>query len=303
MSFYWKPYVPVAQRRATAAKQMAKLAKTGHPVSPVKIEGRTIASTFWGKAWCKNLEAYSDYENRLPRGRTYVRNGSVVDLQIDKGKVTASVSGSSLYKIDIKIKPLDSARWKQIQRACAGEINSIVELLQGRLSAAVMGIVSNPENGLFPKPAEISMDCSCPDWADLCKHLAATLYGIGARLDEKPELLFHLRGVNPEELISETSAAQAIQQTGDDQTKPAIAESELAQVFGIEIDTSAPQPAPAAKIPKRAKTQETPRKPSLSSVKKNRAAKKTKRAPAKSQKKKTAKIAKIARAHFKTQKT
>jgi uncharacterized Zn finger protein len=269
---------------------MAKLSKAGHPVSPVKIAGRAIATTFWGQAWCENLEAYSDFENRLPRGRTYVRNGSVVDLQIDKGKVTARVSGSSLYSIDIKIKPLDTARWKQIQRECAGKIDSIVELLQGRLSSAVMGVVSNPQNGLFPKPAEISMDCSCPDWADLCKHLAATLYGVGARLDEKPELLFLLRGVDPAELISETSAAQAIQQTADGQTKPAIAESELAQVFGIEIDTPAAQPAPAAPVPKSAKAKKTSSKPGKSPVKRARAAKNIKPVPSKSRNKKAARL-------------
>jgi uncharacterized Zn finger protein len=239
---FWKPYVPVAQRRAAAAKHTAKLAKSGHAVSPVRLEGRTIARTFWGKAWCRNLEAYSDYSNRLPRGRTYVRNGSVVDLQISKGKITSLVSGSSLYKISIEIKPLAPKHWKQIQTACAGKIDSVIELLQGRLSDAVMKIVTDTECGLFPKPAEISMDCSCPDWAGLCKHLAATLYGVGARLDEKPELLFLLRGVDPVELISRTSASQAIQQAVGDSSKPAIAESDLADVFGIELDASAPAP-------------------------------------------------------------
>ena len=291
MNFFWRPYVPVAQRRAEAAKQMAKLAKSGHPVSPVKIEGRTIARTFWGKAWCENLESYSDYENRLPRGRTYIRNGSVVDLQIAKGAVTARVSGSELYKIDIKIKPLDKALWKRVQADCAGKIQSILELLQGKLSSAVMEIVTHPQNGLFPKPAEISMDCSCPDWADLCKHLAATLYGVGARLDQKPELLFLLRGVDPADLISQASAAQAVQQTAEAQAQPAIAESELSEVFGIEVDTVAPQPAPAAKISKparRAAPQTPAPKPGKPAVKRKPAAKAARRSPVKAKTKKNA---------------
>jgi uncharacterized Zn finger protein len=138
-SFGWRPYVPVAQRRANAARELAKLnRKTGQAALPVVLAGRTIAGTFWGKAWCDNLEAYSDYANRLPRGRTYVRNGSVVDLQISKGRVTAQVAGSSLYKLDIKIKPLAPALWKAIQTECAGQIDSLIELLQGKLSAAVM---------------------------------------------------------------------------------------------------------------------------------------------------------------------
>ena len=170
MSWYsFKPYVPVAQRRAQAARELAKLSKKdGLAASPVLLEGRKIASTFWGKAWCDNLEAYSDFENRLPRGRTYVRNGSVVHLEVTQGKVTARVSGSSLYKIEIKIKPLAPTLWKSIQNECAGKIDSLIELLQGKLSSSVMQIVTRPERGLFPTPKEIELDCSCPDWADLC---------------------------------------------------------------------------------------------------------------------------------------
>jgi len=220
-SYYgWGPYVPVARRRANAERELAKLSKkSGALVSPVVLEGRTIARTFWGKAWCDNLEAYSDFANRLPRGRTYVRNGSVVDLRIAPGRVTARVAGSDLYNIEIKIKPLTAKLWKSIQSECAGKIDSLMELLQGRLSSAVMEIVTRPERGLFPTPREIELDCSCPDWADLCKHVAASLYGVGARLDQKPELLFLLRGVDAADLISRASAAEAVRQS----TRAAVA--------------------------------------------------------------------------------
>ena len=244
-SYGWRPYVPVAQRRAKADRELAKLSKkSGALVSPVVLEGRTIARTFWGKAWCDNLEAYSDFANRLPRGRTYVRNGSVVDLQIAQGKVMARVAGSELYKIEIKIKPLAPKLWKSIQTECAGKIDSLMELLQGRLSAGVMEIVTRPERGLFPTPREIDLDCSCPDWADLCKHVAASLYGVGARLDQKPELLFLLRGVDAADLISRASAAEAVRQSTRADGAPAMSESELADVFGIELAPPSAIPSP-----------------------------------------------------------
>jgi uncharacterized Zn finger protein len=269
-SYGWRPYVSAAERRAKAARETAKLArKTGRAASPIVLEGRKIASTFWGKAWCNNLEAYSDYENRLPRGRTYIRNGSVVDLQINKGNVCALVSGSELYRIEIKIKPLAPGLWKSIQTECAGKIDSLIELLQGKLSSAVMQIVTRPEKGLFPTPKEIDLDCSCPDWADLCKHVAASLYGVGAKLDQNPALLFLLRGVDPADLISKASAAEAVRQTAAtaDGT-PVMSEAEVADVFGIdlapasavsvyavELPASPPTPAPRPEsAPKRKPT-------------------------------------------------
>src|SRR5438132_4668999 len=198
----WRPYVPVAKRRAQAAREAAKRTKKGQTVSPVVIDGRTIAKTFWGKAWCDNLERYSDYSNRLPRGRTYVRNGSVVDLRIAPGAVTALVSGSELYDIEVKVVAVPKARWTAVCRDCAGAIDSLVELLQGRFSKGVMERICQEKTGLFPSPSEITFTCSCPDWASMCKHVAAVLYGIGARLDEKPDLLFALRKVDHQALIA-----------------------------------------------------------------------------------------------------
>jgi uncharacterized Zn finger protein len=249
-SFGWKPYVPVAERRAQAARELAKLAKkTGLVASPVLLEGRKIANTFWGKAWCDNLEAYSDFASRLPRGRTYVRNGSVVHLQVSPGKIIARVSGSELYQIEIKIKPLAADLWKSIQVECAGKIDSLMELLQGKLSSSVMQIVTRQERGLFPTPKEIGLDCSCPDWADLCKHVAASLYGVGARLDQHPELLFLLRGVDPADLISQASAAETVRQTAQTGNAAAMSETEMADVFGIELAAPSPQASEAPKVP------------------------------------------------------
>ena len=173
---------------------MAKLRKKGQSVSPVIIEGRAIVKTFWGRAWCENLERYSDFANRLPRGRTYVRNGSVIDLQIAPGEIKALVSGSEIYKVAVKVSPVSKARWQSICTDCAGAVDSLIELLQGRFSKGVMERVCRQKSGLFPSPDEIKLSCSCPDGADMCKHVAAALYGVGARFDEKPRLLFTLRG-------------------------------------------------------------------------------------------------------------
>ncbi|PIP36635.1 MAG: hypothetical protein COS92_01860 [Desulfobacterales bacterium CG07_land_8_20_14_0_80_52_14] len=233
-SYNWHPYVTAAERRRQAAKKMAKMQKTGRKVSPVEIAGRKIATTFWGDAWCKNLEAYSDYANRLPRGRTYVRNGSVIDLQIEAGRVRALVSGSAIYEVDIEIKPLVKKRWTDIKRWCAGRIDSLVELLRGSISKGVMEIVTRKGEGLFPSPSEISMRCSCPDWATMCKHVAATLYGVGARLDHKPEFLFILRGVDPAEMVEAVVDQPPV--AGKTRKGRVLETSELSSIFGVDMD-------------------------------------------------------------------
>ena len=244
------PYVPVAQRRANAAKETAKLAKAGKVITPVQIAGRKIATSFWGKAWCDNLEAYSDYENRLPRGRTYVRNGSVVHLEIRKGEVEALVSGSELYKIAITITPVPNSKWKELCKACAGGIGSLVELLQGKLSDRVMEIITRRDGGLFPSPKEIKLKCSCPDSARLCKHLAAVIYGIGNRLDQQPELLFLLRSVDSAELISR--AAEGGSLTTGANAGPGLADDEIGAIFGIELDHAPASSTPVVKAAKKA---------------------------------------------------
>jgi len=187
----WRPYVSVAQRRARAAREMNKLRKKGMNIEPIEIQDRNIAHTFWGKAWCKHLERFSDFANRLPRGRTYVRNGSVCHLAIKKGKIEAVVAGSELYNVDIRITALSSTQWKNVRKQCAGQIGSILELLQGELSSQVMGIVTDPAKGLFPQPGDIKLHCNCPDWADMCKHVAAVLYGVGARPGRETRTALH----------------------------------------------------------------------------------------------------------------
>ena len=246
----FQPYVSVAQRQAKANREVEKLRKKGQTISPIHIEGKAIATTFWGKAWCDNLESYSDYDNRLPRGRSYVRNGSVCDLQIGPGVVTALVCGSALYRVKIKIRPLAKETWAAVKRQCAGQIGSLVELLQGKLSKSVMEVVTRKAGGLFPAPGEIDLNCSCPDWADMCKHVAAVLYGVGARLDHQPEMLFTLRNVDHLELIAEASGAGAIGESARP-GKKTIAAGDLADVFGVELEAAeVPQRAPVVPLRK-----------------------------------------------------
>ena len=254
----WKPYVSVAERRRRAMKKMDALRKKGVDVHPVEIDSRQIAKTFWGEAWCNHLESFSDYENRLPRGRTYVRNGSVCHLAIDKGQIEAKVSGSELYTVHIAIKTLPAKKWKDFKRRCTGQIGSLLELLQGNLSEGVMEVVTDRQNGLFPLPGEISLKCSCPDWATMCKHVAAVLYGIGARLDHKPELLFKLRGVDHEELIAADAEAAVSAATAGGKSKR-LATGDLSDVFGIDLDAaSSEQPTQTASSEKTKRPRQKP---------------------------------------------
>jgi len=230
----WGDYIPVAERRHKAEKLTAKLRKQGKALAPVVIAGRSITTTFWGKAWCGNLEAYRDYENRLPRGRTYARNGAVIDLQIISGEVHALVSGSEIYKINVQIEPLPQPGWRRLRADCAGRIDSLVELLQGRLSKAVMERLCRQDGGLFPQPSEIRFSCSCPDHASMCKHVAAVLYGVGARLDQQPDLLFRLRAVDGGELVA-GAAADLPLAAGAPAPDRVLQTDDMAALFGLDM--------------------------------------------------------------------
>ncbi len=251
------PYVSVAERKRRAAKEAEKLKKKGHIVEPIVLEGKSIAKTFWGKAWCDHLESYSDYENRLPRGRTYVRNGSVIDLKMAEGEVTAMVSGSSIYKVKIAISPVIKEKWNKIVEECSGKIDSLIELLQGKSSKAVMEVMTHSEKGLFPDPNEIKLNCSCPDWADMCKHVAAVLYGVGSRLDVRPEDLFLLRKADHAELIAKAGKTSFSKAPADD-SEQILADSDLSSLFGIDVKDT-PKAKPTKKAAKK-KVQNAPKK-------------------------------------------
>jgi uncharacterized Zn finger protein len=249
----WPEYVPVSARIERAAKKAAKRAKAaGRQPEPVTITGSGIATTFWGKSWCRNLESYSDFSNRLSRGRTYVRNGSVVDLLLTRGRIDAVVAGSTAYDVAITIAALPPRGWRAIKSDCATSIGSLVDLLSGRLADDVMRRLARPGDGMFPGPREVKLACSCPDGARLCKHLAAVLYAIGNRLDTRPELLFLLRGVDQTELVA-AATKESVSRAVRGDAAHALADDDLAGIFGIEIAGGEPPARARAKKPAKPK--------------------------------------------------
>ncbi len=259
MAYYgWRPYVSVAKRRKKAQNAAAKAKKLGVGLSPIESYSGAIAKTFWGKAWCENLEGYSDYANRLSRGRTYVRNGSVIDLTITEGEVRGQVMGSDLYTVTINVAAVPLKQWQAIGTDCANSIDSLIELLQGKLSTSVMKRICTPGTGLFPGPKEVRFSCSCPDWASMCKHVAAVLYGVGARLDQQPELLFSLRRVDAKDLISQAGVGVPKSQKRLE-TGKALDHAQIADVFGIEMDET-PSPTKGTRPRKAPRSEKKPRK-------------------------------------------
>lgn len=226
----------VADKRKRAEAQAKRLIEGGELLEPAVGKGVKIASTFWGQAWNRNLESYQHYEHRLPRGRSCLKNGAVIDLKINKGRVTALVSDVELYEVKIVIKPLETDRWEALKKRCSGQITSLISLLQGKLPDTLMTAVTALDTGLFPEPCDIRFVCTCLDDADLCEHAAAAAYGVGARLDEKPELLFLLRGVDHTELLEGARAAVLEQSEASDSGDDF---GDISDIFGIELDGGA----------------------------------------------------------------
>ena len=237
---YYPPYVTVAKKKAKAAKKLKQLKKKNPDIKPILLEGSRIAKTWWGKSWNSNLEEYADYSNRIGRGRSYVRHGAVLDLQINSGKVESLVQGtrSKPYSVSVKIKAVNKKIWKEIKSACEGRLDSMQELLAGKFPKALGETFTTQGNGLFPSPKEIDFSCSCPDWAYMCKHVAATLYGIGARLDEDPGLFFKLRKVKMKDLVTQAveDKTRKLLKKAKKKTSRVIADSDLADVFGIDME-------------------------------------------------------------------
>jgi uncharacterized Zn finger protein len=260
-------YVPVAQKRAKAEKKLKDLRKKNPGIQPVVIEGKSIAHTWWGKSWNENLERYADYSNRIGRGRSYVRHGAVLDLQIKPGKIHGLVQGSQAkpYEVEIAIGKLDKSTWKRVREAAGGQLDSLAELLAGKFPKPLQALFFARDGGLFPSPKEISFDCSCPDWASMCKHVAAVLYGVGARLDESPSLFFDLRGIKVDDLITQAMkrTSQALLKKAGTKTSRVMEDADLTDVFGIKLDDdighdtsegSGKQAAKAAKAAKKSVT-------------------------------------------------
>ncbi|SCY32265.1 hypothetical protein [Desulfoluna spongiiphila] len=259
MSYYGFPkYVSVAEKRAKAEKKLKQLKKKHPDISPVVITGKALATSWWGKAWNRNLEGYADYANRLERGRSYARHGAVLDLKVEAGNVTALVIGSEPYpyKVTVSIRAISVPKWLALKEAAVGTMDSVRDLMAGRLPDAMVDLLTEKGKGLFPAPKEISFTCSCPDSASMCKHVAASLYGVGARLDDDPSLLFLLRKVEVQDLITEK-----VNRTRGTLRRKAVKKSDralketggLSDLFGIDLgEGEAPAPVPSAKVRKKA---------------------------------------------------
>ena len=285
MGYYYEngypPYVPVAERRAKAQRKLNQMRKKNPNLSPMMIEGRALATTWWGKSWNRNLERYADYSNRIGRGRSYARHGSILDLQMSAGTVRALVQGSQSqpYQITITVDKLSARNWSHIRQACEGNFDSLSELLAGQFPRALQDLFFADGSGLFPTPREIQFDCSCPDWASMCKHVAAALYGVGARLDEDPALFFTLRDIQIDNLISETVAetTQALLSKADIQSDNVLEDVDLGDVFGIELDdleVSLPDLPPVRPVPSAKTSTPKPARPKAMSRQKTVASKK-----------------------------
>ena len=230
-------YTSVAELKAKAKKYISDQLKKGVKLSPVEIEGRIIAKSWWGKAWCENLERYADYYSRLERGRKYVRANCVIDLKIEAGKVTGLVQGSDSkpYSIEVKIDKLDEEQYGHIVEKCAFKIQNINDLVKGNFPDDLKALFTEKDTGLFPPMSKIHFNCSCPDWADMCKHVAAVLYGVGARFDNDPLLLFTLRGVDMEKLIG-NAIKDRIASMIENAARPSrriMSDKAMQEVFGI----------------------------------------------------------------------
>ncbi|WP_300668225.1 hypothetical protein [Desulfoluna sp.] len=286
MGYYGYPkYVSVAEKRVKAEKKLKQLKKKNPKISPVCIPERgAMAKTWWGKAWNKNLEGYADYAYRLERGRSYARHGAVLDLQVTAGKVTALVLGSESqpYTITVTIAPMLISKWKALKKAAMGTMDSVQTLMAGRLPEAMADLLTAKGKGLFPSPTEISLHCSCPDSATLCKHVAASLYGVGARLDEDPSLLFLLRRVKVDDLISETvneTKGELLRKAGKKSDRVIDDADGLSDLFGIDLgEAEPPTPKPAAKGRKKSAGAPVSKAKPVKSIKKKPAAQ-TKPAP------------------------
>lgn len=255
----WWDYQDAEEQKKRLQREIVKRTKRGEKFEVLAAPAgqKKLCTTFWGQAWNKNLESYQVYESRLPRGRSYLRQGKVYNLEITPGQLSAMVAGSALYDTHIHIQPLPAKQWKEIVKSGAGEVGSMLDLLSGRLGDGLMRLLTDPERGLFPKPKEIRFNCSCPDHADMCKHVSAVLYGVGVLLDTKPELLFTLRGVDQAELLSDASSTAIgdLSTSGDD-----LAGTDLSALFGIDLggdasalEEPAPTPAPAEPVARKVK--------------------------------------------------
>jgi uncharacterized Zn finger protein len=176
-----------------------------------KSRGGSIGKTWWSKRWLDVLHSFN-MGARLSRGRSYARRGQVISIDVQEGLVAAKVQGSQArpYNIEIKLKPLSQKDWGKVTEAMAEQAIFVAKLLAGEMPNDIEEAFVAAKIPLFPKSQkELVTDCSCPDWANPCKHIAAVYYLLAEQFDDDPFLIFKLRGKSKEELIEELREKRA----------------------------------------------------------------------------------------------
>ncbi|MBO4336878.1 MAG: hypothetical protein J5842_02240 [Lachnospiraceae bacterium] len=243
MSRYWNDTKVYDQPSAQDLKQKAmasvrRAGKKGKDYEPVICRNKrgALCNSWWGQAWCDNLERYADYASRLDRGRSYVRSGTIIDLKIDGGKVTAKVQGRrrTPYKVEVRVGRLSEENCQKIIDRCIRRIESLETLAKGEFPEELKELFTE-DGALFPTPKEISFSCSCPDWAMMCKHVAAVMYGIGLRFDENPFYFFKLRGIDPDRFIDVAveNRVERMLANADVVSDRIIEDADFTELFGV----------------------------------------------------------------------
>ncbi len=215
-----------AELETLAAARLAELQAAGEELHPVVSRSRALVSHFWGKAWMRHLAACEAGGLCLAPGRTLLRHGCVLDVQLAPGLIRARVSTQRLEEVELHLAPLDEERQAELVQLCQGRIDSLVSLMEGRVDETVLAPLCDPQLGLLPEPADWRMHCSCADWAEPCPHAAAAIYAAGVLIDADPSLLFTLRSLDPATLLRPTAQAEASD----------FAAGDLGKLFGIELD-------------------------------------------------------------------
>jgi len=198
---------------------------------------RAFGKTWWAKKWIEALEILGrDYSNRLPRGRTYARRGAVKDLVITPGEVMARVQGTrrTPYRVKIRLKALTDKQWQKVVKVLAERAIFAAKLLSGEMPPNIDEVFNSCGLSLFPAKAnELETSCSCPDWANPCKHIAATHYVLAEVFDRDPFLLFELRGRTKEKVLEELRAARSLQDSAEEESL-AVREKEILEKMAID---------------------------------------------------------------------
>ena len=220
----FSPRLKAADLEKLAATRLAEYLAEGEELHPVVNKTRKLAKNFWGSAWMKQLALCESGGMCLAPGRTLLRHACVLHVDIQPGSISALVSAEEVFEVELKLESLDEERLERLAATCSGHIDSLLSLMQGKVDEAVLLQLCHPENGLLPTPEDWRMHCTCPDWAEPCPHAAAAIYAAGCLIDEKPELLFTLRGIQPEALLSAPAPTNEIDA------------DKLSAMFGIDLD-------------------------------------------------------------------